>query len=150
MAERIPGLFLEPETAFFILLKAREFHAKMDEVDTDEGSNPTDDKMIDLLEFQADGSGEEELISAIQGLDEDERLDLIALIWIGRGDFSPQQWSEARENAPADRPTGRRRLCPGPAHGQPLPAGGPLADGHSLIEFLDRGFSEIGDVRLLD
>lgn len=150
MAERIPGLFLEPETAFFILLKAREFHAKVDEVDPDEGSNPTDDKMIDVLEFQADDSVEEELVSAIQGLDEDERLDLIALIWIGRGDFSLKQWSEARQNARRIDQLGVADYVLGLPMASDYLQEGLSQFGHSLIEFLDSGFPGIGDLRLLD
>jgi hypothetical protein len=96
---RIPQLTLSPETAFFVVLKAREFHMKVEEVDPDEGSNPTDDGNVDVLEFNPGDAVQEELVSAIDGLNEDERLDLIALIWIGRGDFTLSDWREARENA---------------------------------------------------
>jgi hypothetical protein len=96
---RIPKLTLSPETAFFVVLKAREFHMKVEEVDPDEGSNPTDDGNVDVLEFNPGDAVQEELVSAIDGLNEDERLDLIALIWIGRGDFTLSDWREARENA---------------------------------------------------
>lgn len=99
MPELQPELTLDPETAFFILLKAREFDAKAEAVDTDEGSNPTDDKDIDVLEFQPGDVVVQELTEAIEPLNEDEKLDLIALIWIGRGDFDFDQWAEARESA---------------------------------------------------
>lgn len=99
MVDLNPELTLNPETAFFILLKAREFSAKVEAADPDEGSNPADDKSIDVLEFQADDTVEEELAVAIDGLNEDERLDLIALSWIGRGDFTFDDWAEAREDA---------------------------------------------------
>jgi len=150
MAKRMPSLFLEPETAFFILLKAREFHAKVDVVDPDPGSNPLDDGMVDVLEARGDDAVEQELIGAIQDLDEDERLDLIALIWIGRGDFTLQQWAEARENA--------RRFNPLRAAYYVL--GLPMASdylqealsqfGHHLHQFLNSGFPGVGDLRLLE
>jgi len=105
MPDLLPELTLNPDTAFYILLKTREFDAKGEVVDPDEGSNPSDDKSIDVLEFQPDDSVEEELASAISSLNEDERLDLIALIWIGRGDFSFEEWSEAREGARAIDPS---------------------------------------------
>ncbi|MBS0331464.1 MAG: DUF3775 domain-containing protein, partial [Proteobacteria bacterium] len=81
-----PALYLDPDVAFFILLKAREFHAKVDEVDPDEGSNPIDDGMIDILEFQPQDSVTDELAGAIGALNEDQRLDLLALLRLGRGE----------------------------------------------------------------
>ena len=99
MLELDPALSLRPETAFFILLKAREFDAKVEGADPDEGSNPSDDRSIDVLDFQPDDAAEEELTGAIESLNEDERLDLIALAWIGRGDFSFDEWREAHRSA---------------------------------------------------
>jgi hypothetical protein len=99
MLDLDPALSLKPETAFFILLKAREFDAKVEGADPDEGSNPSDDRNIDVLDFQPDDAAEEELDGAIAALNEDERLDLIALAWIGRGDFGFDEWREAREAA---------------------------------------------------
>jgi hypothetical protein len=99
MIDLKPELTLNPETAFFILLKAREFGAKVEAVDPDEGSNPADDKSIDVLEFQADDTVEEEVAGAINALNVDEQLDLIALSWIGRGDYTFDDWAEAREEA---------------------------------------------------
>ena len=99
VAELSPELTLNPESAFFILLKAREFEAKVEEVDPDEASNPVDDESLDVLEFQADDVVEDELAAAIGGLNEDERLDLIALSWIGRDDYGFEDWAEAREDA---------------------------------------------------
>jgi hypothetical protein len=35
----------------------------------------------------------------LDGLNEDQQLDLVALVWIGRGDFEPEEWDEARRTA---------------------------------------------------
>lgn len=35
----------------------------------------------------------------IAGLNEDQQLDLVALVWIGRGDFEPEDWEDARRTA---------------------------------------------------
>ena len=100
MPDLDPELTLDANTVFYILLKAREFDAKEDEgVDPDEGSNASDDNAIDVLQSQADDSVEEELVEAIEPLNEDEKLDLIALAWIGRGDFDFDEWAEARTSA---------------------------------------------------
>lgn len=105
MPDLKPELTLDPDTVFYILLKAREFNAKEEDTDPDEGSNPSDDKDIDVLEFQLDDAVEEEFAAAIEPLNEDQKLDLIALAWIGRGDFGLDEWAEARESAREVDPT---------------------------------------------
>jgi len=41
----------------------------------------------------------EQFDGLIEGMNEDQRLDLVALVWIGRGDFEPEEWDEARQTA---------------------------------------------------
>jgi hypothetical protein len=50
----MPTLTITPDSAFSIVLKARQFDAKVEETDPDSGSNPTDDSSVDALEFGAD------------------------------------------------------------------------------------------------
>jgi hypothetical protein len=102
-----PDLSISSDAAFYILMKAREFDEKTPTVDPDSGSNPIDDGARDVLEDERGDAIEEELDSAVKALNDDAQLDLIALIWIGRGDFSPAEWNEAREAA---RDIGRARL----------------------------------------
>ena len=106
MIETTPALTLNPDTAFFILMKAREFDEKVEETDPDDASNPSDDNSVDVLEDRPTDPTRHELVSAINDLNDDEQLDLIALIWIGRGDFSLAEWSQARQAA---RDIGRQR-----------------------------------------
>ena len=44
----------------------------------------------------------------MEAMSEDERADLVALLWVGRGDFEPEEWDEARRTAmeEATTPTG--------------------------------------------
>ena len=105
MTDVRPDLSLDPETGFFILMKARELDAKVEESDPDSGSNPSDDRSVDVLEARATDPDDLELASAVQGLNDDEQLDLIALIWIGRGTSSGPV-GQAREAA---RDIGRAR-----------------------------------------
>jgi hypothetical protein len=79
----------------FIIEKAREFDA---EVPADEGnsdSNPSDDGESGILLDTPDNSTEQELRDAIMGLNADEQEELLALIWVGRGDFGPGEWRQA-------------------------------------------------------
>lgn len=87
------------EKVCFIILKAREFDAKVDPVEPDPGSNPADSGEREILEDYADDPTLVELRTAIDGLNDDEVIDLIALAWLGRGDFIKEEWDEARKLA---------------------------------------------------
>jgi len=88
MEETPDDLTLSAEKAFFILVKARAFDAKVEQTDPDSGSNPSDDKDVHVLEDTVDDPTQQELIDAMEALNVDERFDLLAVMWIGRGDFT--------------------------------------------------------------
>jgi len=89
-------LNISAEKVCYIIVKAREFDAKVDPVEPDPGSNPADSGEREVLEDYADDPAAEELRTAINGLNDDEVVDLIALAWLGRGDFGKADWQEAR------------------------------------------------------
>jgi len=92
-------LTLSPEQAYFILMRARAFDEKVAASGQDGGSNPSDDGAVDVLEDTPDDATASELRASIRRLNDDELRDLIALVWIGRGDFSMAEWNEARRAA---------------------------------------------------
>jgi Protein of unknown function (DUF3775) len=83
----------------FIVIKAREFEAKVDPVEEDPGSDPTDEDEREVLEDYADDPTYEELVDALENLNEDEIAEVIALTWLGRGDYDPADWEEALNDA---------------------------------------------------
>jgi hypothetical protein len=89
-----------------LIRQARVFDVKEGVTDPESGSNPTDDNQIDVLETTADDPTESEIRSFIAGLNSDEQATLIALVWIGRGDFDAEEWTEAIAAA-QERNTGR-------------------------------------------
>ena len=90
-------LTISPEQAFYIIVKAREFDEQVESTDPDAGSNPADDREVDVLEEYADDPIQQELEEALDALNVDEQLDLLALTWLGRGEYS--SFAEAREEA---------------------------------------------------
>ena len=94
-----PALDIATDKLAFIIEKAREFDVKEGDSDPDSGSNPTDDGNTDVLEDQAGDPTREELASAIRELNHDERAQLVALAWLGRGTYSLEEWSEAVSTA---------------------------------------------------
>lgn len=83
----------------FIIEKAREFDVAVPADAEDIGSNPADDGESEILLDTPDNSTAEELRDAIEGLNTDEQEELLALIWIGRGDFGKDEWQVAMRQA---------------------------------------------------
>jgi len=85
------------DTVCHIIEKARAFDAQVEpEIEEDEdASNPVDDEDMAALEGHGENATEEELHEIIEGLNVDARAELVALAWIGRGDFTGEQWRDA-------------------------------------------------------
>jgi hypothetical protein len=94
-----PDLAIALDKVCFIVVKAREFDVKDVVSDPGSGSNATDDGMIDVLEDHADDPTFEELTAFIDGLTEEEQVDLVALAWLGREDNTISDWKELRAEA---------------------------------------------------
>jgi len=97
--DELPPLSISPDKVCFVIVKAREFDAKDIVTDPDDGSNPSDDDMIAVLEDHGDDPVEEELTSFISDMSEDEQIDLVTLAWLGRDDNTLDDWSNLREEA---------------------------------------------------
>ena len=93
---------ISSEKVCFIIVKAREFDAKVDPVIDDPGDNPTDDNDSEVLADYPDDPVYEELTSFIESLSEDEIVELHALIMLGRGDVDLDGWDEAVQTAQDD------------------------------------------------
>jgi len=98
-------LEVEPATVCFLIAKARAFDAKVGAAEPDDVAQPGEDEMHDVLEDYGDDPVAEEIRSTISDLNEDEQVELVALTWVGRGDFAPDEWDDALAAA-QDRRTG--------------------------------------------
>lgn len=87
------------EKLAYIIIKAREYDVEVPPVDEDSGSNPSDDAARDVLEETPDNPTYQELVDAINSLSELERIELLALTWLGRGDYSKEEWRDALAQA---------------------------------------------------
>jgi hypothetical protein len=87
-------LRISPEKVCFVVVKARELDVKVPPTDLDEGSNASDDDMAQILEDYADDPTFEELKSFLEALNDDELEDLLALTWLGRDDYTIDDWDD--------------------------------------------------------
>ncbi|MBW7966217.1 DUF3775 domain-containing protein [Bradyrhizobium sp. BR 10261] len=95
----MPELAISADKVAFIIEKAREFDVKESGSDPDSGSNPSDDDEIDVLEDNNSDPVAAELASFIRALNEDEQVDLVTLMWLGRGDGDVEEWDDLRARA---------------------------------------------------
>ena len=110
MPDRPFDLTLDPSMAYRIVELAQEFESEdmtaafgsnddIPDVDLrdpmtdqeDQAPRPMNDVSIDPIET--------ELSALIDGLNIDAQRDLLALIWVGRGDYGPKDWHLARRQA---------------------------------------------------
>ena len=86
------------EKLAYVIEKVREFDAQVPR-DAEEGSNAADDDEREILLDTPENPTEQELRDAIDGLGIPERQELLALMWLGRGDYDAESWSEALQQA---------------------------------------------------
>jgi hypothetical protein len=83
----------------YIIEKAREFDVEVAPSGLEDGNNPADEDERSVIEAGPDNTAEAELRAALVGLNSDERAELLALVWVGRGDYSRDSWDEALNEA---------------------------------------------------
>lgn len=89
---------LNADKVCFIIYKARELEAIL-EPESDESSNETDDNFAAALTESNEEPVRAELTGFIDALDVDEATELVALIYVGRGDFTKDEWVAAMAQA---------------------------------------------------
>jgi hypothetical protein len=99
MTTTLPALAISPDKVCFIIMKARQFDAKDIVTDVDSGSNPSDDRGVDVLEDHLDDPTQAELVLVIDDLNDDEQIDLVALTWLGRGNDRIDDWPAIHDEA---------------------------------------------------
>ncbi len=92
-------LNISPEKVAYVIVKAREYDAKVaawdDDLENSEGAEDTNA----ILENRRDDQTRNEVAAFISNLNEEEQVHLVALTWLGRGTFSKEEWNEALETA---------------------------------------------------
>ncbi len=97
----MPALDLNPDIVRSVIDTVHEFHAGDDvNLRGDEDDNDVDEDL--LAQFADDYSDDpyyEQLTSVINDLEPDQQVSLVALMWLGRGDYSADEWIDALEQA---------------------------------------------------
>jgi hypothetical protein len=122
-------LTISSESVCYIIVKARELDVQDGLTDPDSGSDATDDGTTSLLEAQSGDPTLKELQAFITALSEEEQTDLVALLWLGRGDGTLEDWLDLRGEAQEQHNSQTAAYL----LGEPL-----------LSDFLEEGLSQFG------
>ncbi len=92
-------LDLNPETVGYIAIMAREFQAVEHDSIPEQSLSSTSDWNMQVLTNYQDDPTYSELKSMIEDLEPDQQVQLVALMWLGRGSFSIDEWEDALQEA---------------------------------------------------
>lgn len=96
-------LQIAPEKVAHVIVRAREFDANVERWDDDAIGDDGRDGSDAAPALRSDNPVVAELTAFIDGLNVDEQVDLVAVMWVGRGTFEPEDFAEAVETAQNER-----------------------------------------------
>jgi len=84
---------------------AREVAGKVPSTAGDRTTTGDDSRLVTIEEPEGDGEDEDarrrQMVEFVAGLNVEEQADLLALIWLGRGDYDISEWNDALVEAEA-------------------------------------------------
>lgn len=124
-----PVLEIAPEKVAHVIIKAREYDAKVGAWnDSIEEGDAEEDPSAILEDFANDPTAAE-IAGFIDALNDDEQASLVAVAWIGRGTFEAEELAEAVETARSEQANSTARYLLG------LPL---------LSDYLEEGLEKLG------
>lgn len=123
------ALEIAPEKVAHVIIKAREYDAKVGAWDNSPEDGDAEEDPEAILEDFANDPTRAELAGFIDALNDDEKVHLVALAWVGRGTFEAEEFDEAVETARTERTNATSRYL----------LGIPL-----LADYLEEGLEKLG------
>jgi hypothetical protein len=95
----VPELRISSEKICDFIEAARELAGKAPPTTGDRTTTGDDSELVTIEEPEGIGEDEDarrrEMVEFIAGLNVEEQTDLLALIWLGRGDYEIGEWDDA-------------------------------------------------------
>lgn len=93
-------LNVNPQTVCFVIARAKEFQSDGTPFGPDEVSLENSEWLDETLqEYASEDTSYQEVKAIIDDLDPDQQVTLIALMWLGRGDYDVEDWDSAYADA---------------------------------------------------
>ncbi|WP_072397027.1 DUF3775 domain-containing protein [Hyphomicrobium sp. CS1GBMeth3] len=99
------ALEIAPEKVAHVIIKAREFDAKVGAWNSSPSEGDADEDPSSILEDFSNDPTAAEIAGFIDALNDDEQVNLVALAWVGRGTFEPEEFDEAVDTARSEQIT---------------------------------------------
>ena len=112
-----------------LILKVRALMVKEAIVTPEAGGNPTDDESPAVLQETLDDLSRDEVMAEIKGLSEAQQDELVALMWLGRGDGEAEEWARLKDLA---------------AERREMPSGAYLLDHPLVADYWAEGLDKLG------
>jgi hypothetical protein len=87
------------ETLCYVIAKARECQVKEQVVIPETQPGSGDDWAMQVLADHIDDMSLQEIKAAVEDLAPEQQAELVALMWLGRGDYGLDEWEEASNEA---------------------------------------------------
>src|SRR5436309_7542304 len=97
----MPELRISSEKVCALIEAARELAGIVPSTAGDATTTGDDSRLVTLERSPDNDDRRREAIAFIAGLNVDEQTDLLALIWLGRGDYDIEEWDDALTEAEA-------------------------------------------------
>lgn len=95
-------LHIPLDTLCSLIDQAREFQAKEEVVFPEVPASPSDDWAMQVLADHSDDLNVAEFNGIVSDMSERQRSELVALMWVGRGDYGIEEWEQAVDDALGD------------------------------------------------
>jgi hypothetical protein len=90
---------IDSDKVCYIVAKGREFEVHESPAGPEYAADPEEEKLDEESAAPTGDPTFEELKTFINGLNWDEQIQLVALAWTGRGDFTKDEWDDALAEA---------------------------------------------------
>ena len=97
----MPELRISTEKVCDLIEAARELAGKVAPTAGDRTTTGDDSKLVTIEDYPGEDERRREMVEFIAGLNVEEQTDLLALIWLGRGDYEIDEWDDAIAEAEA-------------------------------------------------
>ncbi|HEX3953808.1 MAG TPA: DUF3775 domain-containing protein [Stellaceae bacterium] len=97
----MPELRISSEKVCDLIEAAREIAGKVPSTAGDRTTTGDDSRLVTIEEYPGEDDRRQQTVEFIAGLNVEEQTDLLALIWLGRGDYDLDNWDEAVAEAEA-------------------------------------------------
>ena len=97
----MPELRISSEKVCAFIEAARELAGKVPSTAGDRTTTGDDSKLVTIEDYPEEDSRRQQVVEFVAGLNVEEQIDLLALIWLGRGDYDIDEWDAALAEAEA-------------------------------------------------